>query len=104
MTLRESNPSPEEIYDLLYRLGLAATSTAFFHLAYSVRLAACQPQRLLAPEWLYPETARRYQSNPRVVERNIRRLSVRVWKNAPDRLSQMAGITLDDAPPAEVVD
>ena len=99
MTWRESNPAPEEIYDLLYRLGLTATSTAFFHLAYSVRLAAYQPQRLLAPEWLYPETARRYRSNPRVVERNIRRLSVKAWKNAPDRLSQMAGITLNDAPP-----
>ena len=39
MMWRESSPAPEEIYDLLYRLGLAATSTAFFHLAYSVRLA-----------------------------------------------------------------
>ena len=41
-------PDTTKIYDLLYRLGLAATSTAFFHLAYTVRLAAYQPQRLLA--------------------------------------------------------
>lgn len=88
-----------EIYDLLYRVGLAATSTAFFHLAYTVRLAAYQPQRLLAAAWLYPETARRYQANPKTVERNIRRLSLEAWKKAPERLSQMAGVTLRDAPP-----
>ncbi|WP_300415590.1 sporulation initiation factor Spo0A C-terminal domain-containing protein [uncultured Oscillibacter sp.] len=99
MMWRESSPAPEEIYDLLYRLGLAATSTAFFHLAYSVRLAVYQPQRLLAPERLYLETARHYRSDPRTVERNIRWLSVKAWKNAPEQLSQMAGVTLDDAPP-----
>lgn len=91
-------PDSTEIYDLLYRLGLAATSTAFFHLAYTVRLAANQPQRLLAPAWLYPETARRYQTNPKTVERNIQYLSVEAWKNAPERLSQMAGVTLRCAP------
>ena len=91
-------PDTTKIYDLLYRLGLAATSTAFFHLAYTVRLAAYQPQRLLAPAWLYPETARRYQANPKTVERNIRYLSVEAWKNAPERLSQLAGVTLCGAP------
>lgn len=91
-------PTSAEIYDLLYRLGLAATSTAFFHLAYTVRLAAYQPQRLLAPAWLYPETARHYRTDPRTVERNIRYLSVKVWKIAPERLSQMAGAALSGAP------
>ena len=88
-----------EIYDLLYRVGLAATSTAFFHLAYTVRLAAYQPQRLLAPAWLYPETARRYRTRPETVERNIRYLSVKAWSSAPELLSQMAGVTLCGAPP-----
>ena len=98
MTPRELNPRPGEIYDLLYRLGLSANSSAFFHLAYTVRLAACQPQRLLVPAWLYPETARHYRTDPETVERNIRRLSVKVWKNAPERLSQMAGVTLETMP------
>lgn len=99
MMRREPGPALEEIYDLLYRLGLAATSTAFFHLAYAVRLAACQPQRLLNPSWLYPETARRYRTNPETVERNVRLLGVKAWKNAPERLSKMAGVTLHIAPP-----
>ena len=88
-----------EIYDLLYQLGLAATTTAFFHLAYTVRLAACQSQRLLAPAWLYPETARHYRTNPKTIEWKIRDLSVEAWKKAPERLSQMAGVTLCGAPP-----
>ena len=29
-----------EVYDLLYRLGFSATSTAFFHLSYAVYLEA----------------------------------------------------------------
>lgn len=99
MTRRESDPAPEEIYDLLYRLGLSATSTAFFHLAYTVRLVVVQPQRLLAPAWLYPETARHYGSDPETVERSIRRLSVKVWKKAPERLCQLAGAALNGAPP-----
>ncbi len=99
MTRHELDPAPEEIYDLLYRLGLAATSAAFFHLAYTVRLAACQPQRLLAPAWLYPETARCYRADPETVERNIRYLSARAWRLAPERLSQMAGVPLHGAPP-----
>lgn len=99
MTRPDSGPAPEEIYDLLYRLGLTASSTAFFHLAYTVRLAVCQPQRLLAPAWLYPDTARRYRTDSGTVERNIQNLSVTAWRNAPDLLSQMAGTPLEGAPP-----
>lgn len=98
MTRHEPNPSTEEIYDLLYRLGLTATSTAFFHLAYTVRLVVYQPQRLLAPTWLYPETAQLYRTNPEIVEQNIQRLSIKAWKNEPERLSQMAGIMLLSPP------
>lgn len=97
--MTQHEPDSAEIYDLLYRLGLAATSTAFFHLAYAVRLAAYQPQRLLASAWLYPEAARHYRSDPETVERNIRYLSVKAWKNAPERLSQIAGVALHSTPP-----
>lgn len=99
MTWREPDPAPAEIYDLLYRLGLSATSTAFFHLAYTVRLVAAQPQRVLTPAWLYPETARQYRTGPETVERNIRRLSMKAWRNAPEQLSRMAGTMLNGAPP-----
>ena len=38
-----------EVYDLLYRLGFSATNTAFFHLSYSVYLAAVSYTHLTLP-------------------------------------------------------
>lgn len=100
----ETGPSLEEVYDLLYQLGLKAKSTAFFQLAYAVRLGAKHPQRLLVMQWVYPEIARCYHTDARMVERNIRRLSITAWKNAPDRLCKMAGEDLSAAPlPARFV-
>lgn len=84
----EPDPAPEEIYDLLYQLGLSAVSASFFHLAYTVRLVVSQPQRLLAPAWLYPETARHYRADPKTVERNIRCLS--------EGLGERAGAAVPD--------
>ena len=100
MTRPEPGPEPEAVYDLLYQLGLSAKSTAFFHLAYTVRLAAGQPQRLLAAAWLYPETARHYGTSPEAVERGIRRLCALAWRSAPERLSRLAGVTLNEPPSA----
>ncbi|MCI8813625.1 MAG: hypothetical protein HFG12_10430 [Oscillibacter sp.] len=48
---------------------------------------------------MYPETARHYRTSHDTVERNIRYLSMKAWKNAPERLSQMAGVKLNGAPP-----
>lgn len=93
-------PAPEAVYDLLYQLGLCAKSTAFFHLAYTVRLAAEQPQRLLAAAWLYPETGRHYSVSPETVERSIRHIGMLAWRLAPDRLSLLAGVPLTEPPPA----
>ena len=54
-----------EVYDLLYRLGFSATSTAFFHLSYAVYLAALNPHWLVKPsQRLYPEVADQYNANP----------------------------------------
>lgn len=94
----EITPSPEEVYDLLYQVGLKAKSTAFFQLAYAVRLGAKQPQRLLAMWWICPEVARCYGTDAKTVEGNIRRLSITAWKKAPDRLCKMAGENLTAAP------
>ena len=95
----ESGPESEEVYDLLYQLGLSAKSTAFFHLAYTVRLAAEQPQRLLAAAWLYPETARHYGTSPEAVERSVRRLCTLAWRSAPELLSRLTGAPLNEPPP-----
>ena len=61
-----------EVYDLLYRLGFSATSTAFFHLSYAVYLAALNPHWLVKPsQRLYSEVADQYNANPLQVVRSI---------------------------------
>ena len=94
-----------KIYDLLYRLGAAATHTGFFHTAYAVRLAAEQPERLLlVTKWLYPDVAKHYGTNWRAVERNIRTTIQEIWKRCPETLSDMAGYPMTQAPrPAEFI-
>ena len=70
-----------DIYDLLYRLGVTANYTGFFHTAYAVSLCAKQPDRLLlVTKWLYPEVARQYQTNWKAVERNIRTVGDIIWR------------------------
>lgn len=94
-----SPPAPEAVYDLLYQIGLSARSTAFFHLAYTVRLAAAQPQRLLVAEWLYPETARHYRTTSKAVENSVRKLGFQVWRREPEKLARLAGAPLNSPPP-----
>ena len=50
-----SAPDAAAVYDLLYRLGITANYTGFFHSAYAVCLVLEQPERLLlVTKWLYP--------------------------------------------------
>lgn len=98
MTRPDSALAPEAVYDLLYRLGLTATSSAFFHLSCAVYLASAQPQRLLSPAWLYPAVARCYRTTPEAVARSIHGLTRRAWQNAPEALSCLAGTPLRSAP------
>ena len=77
-----------DIYDLLYRLGVTANYTGFFHTAYAVSLCMRQPDRLLlVTKWLYPEVAKRHKTNWKAVERENRFL-----------LEQLAGKPLAQRP------
>ena len=70
-----------EIYDLLYRLGITANYTGFFHMGYAVKLCCERPERLLmVTKWVYPEVAKHYQTNGRAVERNIRTVGKVLWE------------------------
>ena len=92
---------PAEIYDLLYRLGLTANYTGFFHTSYAVYLAAQQPERLLLiTKWLYPEVARHYHTNWNCVERNIRTAANIVWKSNRPLLEALAQHPLPRKPTA----
>ena len=80
-----------EIYDLLYRLGVTANYTGFFYITYAVLLCAERPDRLLlVTKWLYPEVAKRYDTNWKAVERNIRITVSLAWENNRPLLERMA--------------
>lgn len=88
-----------KIYDLLYQLGVTANYTGFFHTAYAVALCAEQPDRLLlVTKWLYPEVAKQYNTNWKAVERNIRTVSVIIWRENRPLLEYLAHRNLSARP------
>lgn len=94
-------PNISEIYTLLYRLGLTANYTGFFHASYAVYLAAQQPNRLLlVTKWLYPEVAKHYATTRKCVERNIRTAVDIVWASNPELLETLARHPLSQKPGA----
>lgn len=89
---RETNElNITQVYTLLYRLGITAEHTAFFHTAYAVYLAAQQPERLcLVTKNLYPEVARYFSTTWRCVERSIRLAAELAWQTNPGLLEALA--------------
>ena len=80
-----------DIYDLLRQLGVTANYTGFFHTAYAVTLCREQPDRLmLVTKSLYPEVAKRYSTNWKAVERNIRSVSNIIWRENRRLLERLA--------------
>lgn len=88
-----------EIYDLLYRLGVTANYTGFFHTSYAVYLAMQQPERLLlVTKWLYPAVAKQYQTNWKAVERNIRSVGAIIWRQNRPLLEELSRKPLSQKP------
>ena len=91
-----------EAYDLLYRLGLRAGSTHFFHTAYALYLAAKQPERLRIPSrWLYPQVAAQYDIPAKSVEGSIRLASAAAWHENPALLRTLTGRAVPQPQPPE---
>lgn len=87
------------IYDLLYRLGVTANYTGFFHTAYAISLCLKQPDRLsLVTKLLYPEVAKRYDTNWKAVERNIRTVGCIIWRENRPLLERLAYRPLAEQP------
>ena len=88
-----------DVYDLLYRLGLSANSTAFFHLSFSIYLGLLNPHWLADPsKKLYPEVAAQYHSNPFQICRDITLQSDYVWQYRPEHLCALTNWPLSSAP------
>ena len=74
-----------EVCDMLCRLGATANYRGFSYTAYAVLLCVQQQDRLLlVTKWLYPDVAKRYGTNWKAVERNIRTvIIVPCWRDWP---------------------
>lgn len=84
---------------LLRSLGTTEHYTAFFPTVYAVQLSIDSPDRLrLVTKRIYPDVAKRYNTNWRAVERNMRTLVSAAWENAPVGLSELAGFPLKQKP------
>lgn len=87
------------IDNLLYSLGVTANYTGFFYTAYAVSLCVEQPEKLLlVTKWIYPEVAKRYRTNWKAVERNIRTVSSVIWRENRPLLEQLAHRPLEQKP------
>lgn len=89
----------KETCDLLYQLGISANYKGFFHTAYAVSLCMERQERLLlVTKWLYPDVAKKYGTNWKAVERNIRTASSIAWQRNRPLLETLAHRPLDRYP------
>lgn len=76
---------------MLCRLGATANYRGFSYTAYAVLLCVQQQDRLLlVTKWLYPDVAKRYGTNWKAVERNIRTVIAVVWEQNRAMLEGLA--------------
>lgn len=86
----------QAIYELLYQLGVPANYKGFVHAAYAVSLCMEQQDRLLlVTKLLHPDVAKKYGTNWKAVERNIRTVSTIAWKRNRSMLEDLAKRPLD---------
>ena len=85
--------------DLLYSLGVTANYKGFLHTTYAVSLCMERQDRLLlVTKWLYPDVARRYGTNWKAVERNIRTVGRVIWNSNRPLLEDLARRELSQKP------
>ena len=88
-----------DIFDLLYRLGISANYNGFLQTAYAVELCRMEPERLqLVTKMVYPEVAKLCRTSSSAVERNIRTAGEIAWKNNQCLLEQLARKSLPRKP------
>ncbi|GAB2045939.1 hypothetical protein AGATL06_24380 [Agathobaculum sp. TL06] len=91
-----TNRNTEAIRELLFRLGVTAKYKGCFYAIYAVTLCMEEQELLLSvTKRLYPEVARKYKTNWKAVERNIRTVSAAAWSANRRLLEALANRPLD---------
>ncbi len=87
------------ISELLSRLGITANYKGFFYIMSSVELCLQDHECLhLVTKCVYPEVAKRYGTDWRAVERDIRKAVELIWSRSRDALEGLARAPLPRKP------
>lgn len=92
-------PDYRRVCHLLRRLGVTPNYTGFHQAARAACEAARRPELMLSlSKWLYPLVAREMNTTGAAVERNIRTVILRAWRQNPELLRQCARFPLNKRP------
>ena len=98
---RQADFNIMSVYEVLVHLGVTANYRGFQQCAYAVCLCVQNPDRLsMVTKWLYPDVAKRYHTTAGAVDRNIRSVVARAWKQNPAFLRELAGCPVPKMPTA----
>ena len=96
---REQKDIEEKLIRLLYGLGLTANYTGFCCILDAVEIALWEPLSLtMVTKWLYPQVAKRHNTNWKAVERNIRTAINIIWNRNSLKLQQLTNFPLIKKP------
>ena len=92
-------PDYRRVCHLLRRMGVTPNYTGFHQAARAACEAARRPELMLSlSKWLYPLVAREMNTTGAAVERNIRTVILRAWRQNPELLRQCARFPLKKRP------
>ena len=92
-------PDYHRVCHLLRRMGVTPNYTGFHQAARAACEAARRPELMLSlSKWLYPLVAREMNTTGAAVERNIRTVILRAWRQNPELLRQCARFPLNKRP------
>ena len=92
-------PDYRRVCHLLRRMGVTPNYTGFHQAARAACEAARRPELMLSlSKWLYPLVAREMNTTEAAVERNIRTVILRAWRQNSELLRQCARFPLNKRP------
>lgn len=92
-------PDYRRVCHLLRRMGVTPNYTGFHQAARAACEAARRPELMLSlSKWLYPLVAREMNTTGAAVERNIRTVILRAWRQNSELLRQCARFPLNKRP------
>lgn len=88
-----------EVNHLLNKLGVTANYRGYYYVNSAIELCVEKEERLLLiTKWLYPEVAKRYQTNWKAVERSMRTAGGIMWRENQPFLEELACRKLEKQP------